>query len=185
MPDPDARSRRSERTVVLGLGNPLLADDGIGIEVLDRLRRHWELPPEVELVDGGVWGLSLLPEIEDAGRLLLVDAIDLKLEPGSLVVLEREDLPAFLDGKLSTHQVGLRDLLALAVLRGTLPERTVAMGLQPESMELEPGLTDRVEAGMARLMERVLDRLRTWGTALRPLRPEDAPASSPAPAARA
>lgn len=179
------RPDRAGQTVVLGLGNPLLADDGVGIEVLDRLRRGWDLPPGVDLVDGGVWGLSLLPEIEDADRLLLVDAIDLDREPGSLVVLEREDLPAFLDGKLSTHQVGLRDLLALAVFRGTLPERTVAMGLQPASMELEPGLTERVDAGMTGLMDRVLDRLRTWGVELRPRRREHEPAPSPAFAADA
>lgn len=185
MPDPGARKRPAGRTVVLGLGNPLLADDGIGIEVLDRLRRDWELPPEVELVDGGVWGLSLLPEIEDADRLLLVDAIDLDRKPGTLVVLERDDLPAFLDGKLSTHQVGLRDLLALAVLRGTLPRPTVAMGLQPESMELEPGLTELVEAGMADLMERVLDRLRSWGLDLRARSGGAQPRSAPTSAAHA
>ena len=62
------------RTLVIGLGNPLMGDDGAGVAALERLRDEWELPPEVELVDGGTWGMNLLPLVESAPRLILVDA---------------------------------------------------------------------------------------------------------------
>jgi len=149
--------------VVIGLGNPLLADDGIGLAALARLREEWSLPPEVELLDGGTWGMMLLPAVEDADRLLLLDAIDVGLEPGETVVLEREDLPLFLDGKISTHQVGIREVLALASLRGTLPDETVAVGLQPAELATETALSPEAVAGLDELVGRAVDRLRSWG----------------------
>ena len=74
-------------TLVIGLGNPIMADDGVGLAALDRLRESWSLPPSVRLVDGGTWGMNLLPLIEDAAEVLLLDAIDRGGPPGALVVL--------------------------------------------------------------------------------------------------
>lgn len=147
---------------VIGLGNPLLGDDGLGLAALERLRGGRELGG-VTLVDGGTWGMTLLPAIEAADPLVLLDAIDVGAEPGTVVVLERPDLPRFLSLKLSPHQIDLREVLALAELRGTLPARTVALGLQPASFEpgspLSPALADRVEL----LVALARDRLRDWG----------------------
>src|SRR5690348_18483909 len=78
--------RRSDaatvHTVVIGLGNPLMGDDGLGLAALARLEQEWQLPPEVELLDGGTWGMNLLPVIEDAQRVLLIDAIHADLPAG-------------------------------------------------------------------------------------------------------
>src|SRR5690242_509820 len=95
-------------TVVIGLGNPLMGDDGLGIAVAQRLS-GWELPEDVQVVDGGTWGLNLLPVIEDAGRVILVDAIDVGAAPGTLIRLPRERLPKYLATKISPHDVDLRD----------------------------------------------------------------------------
>lgn len=154
---------RDGATVVIGLGNPLMTDDGIGLAALGRLRDRWEFPPGVCLVDGGTWGMSLLPEVEDAGRLLLLDAIDVGVPPGRVVRLERDELPLFLSQKLSPHQVGLRDVLAVAELRGTLPAETVAMGLQPAVVELSTSLSPEVQAGVERLARRAVEQLAAWG----------------------
>ncbi len=151
------------RVVVIGLGNPLLADDGVGLAALARLREEWSLPSDVELLDGGTWGMMLLPAVEDADRLLLLDAIDVDEEPGATVVLERDELPLFLDGKVSTHQVGIREVLALASLRGTLPEETVAVGLQPAEVTTETALSPEAVAGLDDLVVRAVERLRGWG----------------------
>ena len=159
----DAPPGAGSRVVVIGLGNPLLADDGIGLAALARLREEWSLSPDVELLDGGTWGMMLLPAVEDADRLLLLDAIDVGDEPGETVVLERDDLPLFLDGKISTHQVGIREVLALASLRGTLPEETVAVGLQPAELATETALSPEAVAGLDDLVVRAVDRLRSWG----------------------
>ncbi|HEU4463800.1 MAG TPA: HyaD/HybD family hydrogenase maturation endopeptidase [Gemmatimonadota bacterium] len=149
-------------TLVVGLGNPLMTDDGIGLAALARLDSEWELPEGVELVDGGIWGLRLLPEIEDAGRLLLIDAIDVDRRAGEVIVLEIEEIPMFLSSKLSPHQVGIRDVLALAALRGRLPAETVAMGIQPARIEMGTEISDEAKASMDALLERVVSRLAEW-----------------------
>ncbi|MDX1624666.1 MAG: HyaD/HybD family hydrogenase maturation endopeptidase [Gemmatimonadota bacterium] len=151
-------------TLVVGLGNPLMADDGIGIAALERLRERWAAPAGVELVDGGTWGLFLLPRIEDASRVILIDAIDAGEEPGTVVVLEGDEIhPALRGGALSPHQIGVRDLVGLATFRGTLPEETVAIGIQPNDVGLSTGLSPAAEAALDTLLERVLDRLEAWG----------------------
>jgi hydrogenase maturation protease len=148
-------------TVVIGLGNPLMADDGVGIAALERLRAAGA-PADVELVDGGTWGMNLLPVIESAGRVLLMDAIDAGGAPGTLHVLERAQIPRYLATKISPHQVDLRDVLALAELRGHLPEQTVALGLQPERVEMSCDLSDSVETRLDDLVAAVTQRLAVW-----------------------
>lgn len=155
-------------TVVLGLGNPLLGDDGLGLTVLSRLAEEWDLPPEVELVDGGTWGMSLLLPIEDAERLILVDAIDQGRAPGEPITLERHELPLLLHMKLSPHQIDLRDALAVAELRGRLPEHVVALGIQPERVGLGTELSATLEGKVEELTARVVERLEAWGHECRP-----------------
>lgn len=150
----------SSGTVVIGLGNPLMGDDGLGIVVARQLLSRTDLPDGVQVVDGGTWGLNLLPVIEDAERVLLVDAIDMAEAPGTLIRLSRERLPRYLATKISPHQVDLRDVLALAELRGTLPDDTTAIGLQPQIVALGTALSPLIAGRMEELMSAVLDHLR-------------------------
>ena len=148
--------------VVIGLGNPLMGDDGLGIAALERLRARFVLPAGIELVDGGTWGLNLLPVIEDADGVILIDAIDAGVPPGTPVRLEHAALPRYLATKISPHQVDLRDVLGLAELRGTLPADTVAIGLQPQSMEfgdtLSPALAGKLDTVVAAVLEELARR---------------------------
>jgi hydrogenase maturation protease len=91
------------RTLVLGLGNILMRDEGVGVRVVERLLEDCEFPPEVEVLDGGTLGLGLLPWVEEADRLLVIDAVDMGLEPGSTARLEGDEVPAFLGVKISPH----------------------------------------------------------------------------------
>jgi hydrogenase maturation protease len=152
-------STNSRRVVVIGLGNPLMGDDGLGLAVLDELRSGYALPAGVELVDGGTWGMNLLPVIEDADELILIDAIDAGQPPGAFVRLERDRLPRYLATKISPHQVDLRDVLGLAELRGTLPPDTVALGLQPESIEFRNSLSDVLRCRVDALAKAVIAEL--------------------------
>ena len=154
-------------TTVIGLGSPLMADDGLGLVALGVLREQWAFDPPVELVDGGTWGMNLLPVIESAGRLLLVDAIDTGAEPGTVVVLERDQLPIFLSTKISPHQVDLQDVLSVAEFRGTLPRDTVAIGLQPARVEMSADLSPLIQHRLPVLIARVLERLEAWGHKVR------------------
>jgi len=149
--------------VVIGAGNPLLGDDGFGLVVLDRLRSQWELPPAVELVDGGTWGMSLLPAIESAGALIIIDAIDVGWPPGTPVVLEREEIPRLFGVKLSAHQIDLREALAAADLRGNLPWHSVAIGVQPLTLETGLSLSEPVAARIESTADLVVARLWRWG----------------------
>ena len=156
-------------TLVVGLGNPLMTDDGIGLAALERLREAWDPAPEtgVELVDGGTWGLFLLPEIERASQVIFLDAIRAGAAPGAVVELEREEIPRALDATgLSVHQIGLRDLVALATIRGTLPARTVAIGIQPDRVEMGAEISAVAALALDAVVERALARLASWGIAV-------------------
>src|SRR4026207_558670 len=139
-------NKLSSRTLVLGLGNPLMGDDGAGVAALERLRNEWHVPPEVELVDGGTWGMNLLPLIEASSHLILIDTIRTGAAPGTLVVLERNQLPRYFSLKVSPPRIGVLQVLALAELRGLLPDDLVAVGIEPQRMEMELCLTPAVLA---------------------------------------
>jgi hydrogenase maturation protease len=151
------------RTVVLGLGNPLMADDGLGLVALERLRAEWEIPDSVTLADGGTWGMMLLPMIEEADELLLLDAIRAGQPPGTFTELAREQLPRYFAHKLSPHQIDLREVLALTELRGTMPARVVAIGAEPERVEMSTELTPVVEARVDEVVQAAVHRLAAWG----------------------
>lgn len=151
-------------TVVIGLGNPLVGDDGLGLAALEQLRARGTYG-DVELVDGGTWGLSLLPVIESATRVLLLDAIDAGGSPGTLHILRCADLPRYLATRISPHEVDLQDVLALAELRGTLPHETVAIGLQPSRLETGCDLSEAVRTRLGDLVDAVEQQLATWRAA--------------------
>ena len=159
------------RTVVIGLGNPLMGDDGVGLAALARLEADYRIPLDIELVDGGTWGMNLLPVIEDAGRLLLLDAIHKDGAPGTAYRLTRYELPRYLATKISPHQVDLHDVLALAELRGTLPAETVAVGVQPERVEMIAELSPAVTAALDGLVALAVKELAAWGHVLTPRPP--------------
>jgi len=151
--------------LVLGVGNPLMGDDGAGIVAVDQLRLHGDLPPDISVLDGGIWGMNLLPEVEGARRLLILDAIRMPGAPGTVVRLERSELPRYLGLKISPHQVDLRDVLALAEWRGTLPEMTVALGIVPERIAWGEPLSSTVEQALPRLVGSAVALLREWQAA--------------------
>jgi len=155
------------KTLVLGLGNVLLSDEGVGVHVVRLLRERYRFPQEVEILDGGTLGLDLLPYVEDADRLLIVDAVQIDTPPGTVVRLVGDEIPAVLSLKYSPHQMGLSDLLAVARLRGHLPAEIVLWGVQPASLEVGLDLSPAVAAQVESLVQNVLAELQRWG--IRPL----------------
>jgi hydrogenase maturation protease len=162
-------------TVVLGVGSPLMGDDGLGVAVVDMLRDRWDSVPGLNLLDGGTWGMRVLPYIEGANRLLIVDAIANGTGPGTLIRLEGDEIPRRLRQKLSPHQIELGEILAVAQLRDTLPSETVALGIEPARIELHDGLSPEVRAAVPALIAAIDDQLVAWGH-----RPEPARATADA-----
>lgn len=148
--------------LVIGLGNPLMGDDGLGLVALERLREEG-VPNGVTLADGGTWGLNLLPMIEAAHRVLFIDAVNGGMKPGQVAILEREVIPRFLQTKLSPHQIDLREVLAVAEFRGTLPAEMVVCGMEPESVEMRTELSPVAQSRLADLVTAVRVQLVAWG----------------------
>lgn len=155
------------RLLILGLGNVLCQDDGLGALAVDLLLRRYEPPPEVQILDGGTLGLTLLPLVEAASQLILVDAIrDEGRPPGSFVRLSGEEVAPAAAARLSPHQVGVADLLEGARWQDRLPGRLVLLGLVPESLGLGLGLSPAVAAAVPELLEQVVEEARALGQPL-------------------
>lgn len=150
-------------TLVLGLGNPIMGDDGVGIAALEALSRTYIPPSHVTLADGGTWGMQLLPMIEDHRRVLFLDAVSSGRPPGSLIRIEGMDIPKRLgQGKLSPHQVDLHDILGVLAFKGALPVEMVALGIEPESVAMWCGLSPVVKDALPDLVAAALEQLDRW-----------------------
>ncbi|WP_238120509.1 MULTISPECIES: HyaD/HybD family hydrogenase maturation endopeptidase [unclassified Xanthobacter] len=151
------------RILVLGIGNILWADEGFGVRVLEALDRDHVFPDIVTLLDGGTQGLYLLPYLEEADGVVIVDAVDYGLAPGTLHILADEAVPAVLaTRKVSLHQTGFQEILGLLALRGHTPGHMVLVGVQPEILDdYGGGLTATVAAQVAPAAAKVLEVLAT------------------------
>ena len=152
--------------LVLGLGNILLRDEGLGVHAVERLAAAYDLPENVEVLDGGTLGLDLLPRLIGMDALLLVDAVKTGGRPGMLVRLEGDSIQSALAVKMSVHQVGLQELLAVSAFQGTLPPRVVLWGMEPAEIDWGLELSRPVAARLDALSEAVVQELRTWGVDL-------------------
>jgi hydrogenase maturation protease len=167
------------RMLVLGLGNVLCGDDGLGVAAIARLAERWEVAPEVVVADGGTLGLSLLGLFDGMDEVLLVDAILADAAPGALVALDGDDVAPAARARLSVHQVGVADLLDALDLLGTRPRRLSLLGLVPEQIELGMERSPAVERALPLLVERVVRELRERGHAVAPRRSGGAQAQTP------
>lgn len=151
------------RTLVLGAGNLLLSDEGVGIHVIRRLEELYDLPEGVQILDGGTLGLDLLFYLEGVENLVIVDAVEMDQEPGSLTRLEGDEVPSFLSLKMSPHQIGIPDMLFAAKLRDMYPRNVVLWGVQPGLLVAGLELSPPVAAQLDVLVSKVLEELEAWG----------------------
>jgi hydrogenase maturation protease len=149
--------------LVLGIGNLVMSDDGIGVRAIQRLQAGFRFPEGVELLDGGTLGLDLLPRLEGVAKLLVLDAVDADKAPGTLLRLTGDEVPVTLETRLSPHQMGLKDLLAVAALQGVSPDEMVLLGVQPETIELGLELSPPAAGALDPLVRNVLLELERWG----------------------
>jgi hydrogenase maturation protease len=159
---------RRRRRIVLGLGNLLCRDEGLGIHALRLLEARRGAHPEaigkepLELLDGGTLGLNLLPLVEEASHLLILDAVDAGQPPGTLVELRRGEIPLLSGVKLSEHQVTFQEVLGLASFRGRLPEHLHLIGAQPLDLSLGTELSPLLASVLLQIAERAEGLLRQW-----------------------
>ncbi len=150
--------------LVLGIGNLLWADEGFGVRAVEALHAGYRFPAAVVLEDGGTLGLNLYDRIANARRVLVFDAIDFGLPGGTLKVLRDAEVPAWGRTKLSPHQVGFNDILALAQLNGRVPECMVAIGVQPVELgDFGGSLRDAVRDRLPEAVALAAAQLALWG----------------------
>ncbi len=147
--------------LVLGIGNLLWADEGFGVRVVEELDRRFCFPSHVRLLDGGTQGIYLVQDIRETDILVVFDAIDYGLVPGTLKLIHGDDVPAFLGAKkMSLHQTGFQEVLAMAAMLGDYPEHILLVGVQPAQLEDFGGsLTDPVKAQIEPAITAALDYL--------------------------
>jgi hydrogenase maturation protease len=151
------------RRIVLGLGNMLNHDEGLGLQALKALGGRLGPQHTVELIDGGGMGLDLLPLVEDADYLLVLDAIDAGRAPGTIIQLDGDDIPRYVGARLSQHQMTFQELLSETQLRGTTPPHLRLIGAQPQDLSLGTGTSETVESALEAIVERAATTLKEWG----------------------
>jgi hydrogenase maturation protease len=152
----------SKRKVVLGLGNILNKDEGLGVQALKLLDAQLGEQSEFELLDGGVLGLNLLMIVEECSHLLILDAVNVGKPAGTVVELTKEQIPLYSGIQLSQHQITFQEVLGLAKIRGYLPEYLHLIGIQPEDISTGLDLSQIVKSSLPDVVSRALIVLDSW-----------------------
>jgi hydrogenase maturation protease len=153
-----------ERIVVLGVGNILLKDEGVGVRVIEEFQRQYTVPENVRVVDGGTQGLWLLSTLEEADQLIVVDVVLGGGEPGTMYRLTKDDLPNALRFKQSAHDSDLVEALNYCALLEMGPKNVVVIGIEPADIQpFGVDLTEKIAAKVNELVLRVIDELKALG----------------------
>ncbi|BBP01177.1 HyaD/HybD family hydrogenase maturation endopeptidase [Sulfuriferula nivalis] len=153
-------------TLVLGIGNTLLCDEGVGVHAVRALAQDHSHLTDVEFMDGGTLSFSLAGDVEDASQLIIIDAAELDDAPGTVRAFVGEDMDKFLgvNRKRSVHEVGLLDLMAVALLAGHLPERRALIGIQPDIVDWGDAPTTAVALAIPQACDMTLALIAGWRT---------------------
>lgn len=169
----------ASKTLILGIGNTLLSDEGVGVHMLDYLRRHYPQLSAAQFLDGGTLSFTLAPYIEEAEQLIVLDAAELMAPPGTVEVFCADEMDRFAGRtKRSVHEVSLGDLLAIAHLTDCLPARRALVAIQPQVVDWGHNLSDPVQRALPLAARRVLTLLHQWRV-IGPLAIADIPLTPP------
>ena len=153
----------NNKVVILGLGNTLQTDEGIGVHVINHLRKHNPVE-HVEYIDGGTMSFSLVEPITSTDRLIVIDTAELDATPGSVKVFQGEAMDRFISDakKTSAHEVGLKDALSMALLEGRLPKYRALVGIQPRQFGWGDWPTEQVAQAIPEACRRVSEISASW-----------------------
>jgi hydrogenase maturation protease len=150
------------RKIILGLGNTLNGDEGLGVHCLQPLRERLKDCPAIDVLDGGVLGLDLLPLVESCSHLLILDAVDANEPPGTVIELSKDEIPLFSRVKLSWHQVTFQEVLQFAGVRGYFPGHLHLVGAQPADTSTGYGLSPVIAPLVPEIADRAVAVLKKW-----------------------
>ena len=148
---------------VLGIGNLLQRDEGVGVHLIQRLEKEYTFSPHISLIDGGTMGTDLLPYLEQNDKIIIFDAVNFNEAPGFIGIIENDDILRRLNTKLSIHHLGLTDVLSSARLLDIEPSQIYLIGIQPKNIEMGTDLTDEINQRLSKMLEVAVKKLNEWG----------------------
>ncbi len=151
-----------QKITILGIGNTLFSDEGVGIHLLPLLEEELKDYENIEIIEGLTDGMRLLGPVEDAEKLIIIDAINAGVEPGTIITLVGDEIPAYFGIKMSIHQLGFQEVLMAAKLRERYPKEIVMFGMQPTSLELGIELTENNQKRLGELKDAVVKQVNKW-----------------------
>lgn len=149
--------------VVLGVGNILLTDEGLGVHVIEDLKANYNFTPQISLIDGGTMGMELLTYMRGMKKILLVDAVNGGEAPGTIYEFPHRELEQYFTDHISVHEVGMQDILRIRAIQENPLEDAIVIGVEPESLEVGFEPSEPVQRALPEVKERVLRVLRGWG----------------------
>jgi hydrogenase maturation protease len=156
-------NRQIDRKItILGIGNTLFSDEGVGIHLLPLLEDALKDYDDIEIIEGLTDGMKLLGPVEDAENLIIIDAINAGKEPGTIISLVGDEIPAYFGIKMSIHQLGFQEVLLAAKLRKRYPKQIVMFGMQPTSLQMGIELTATNQSKLEELLMTVIDQVKRW-----------------------
>jgi hydrogenase maturation protease len=153
---------RTEVTI-LGLGNILMQDEGIGVHIANLLNDEFEFTPPISIIDGGTTGSDLLPYFDDSKKVLILDAVNFGKKPGYIETINDDDILAMLTSKISLHHLGLSDVLSMTKMLDIKPEAIALVGIQPYKMELDLQVSSVLKERFDQILKEALSVLSGWG----------------------
>ena len=148
---------------ILGIGNLLQRDEGVGVHLINQLERDYSFSPHINLIDGGTMGTDLLPYLEQNDKIIILDAVNFNEPPGFIGVIKNDDILRRLNTKLSIHHLGITDVLSSARLLDIEPSEIYLIGIQPKNIEMGTDLTDEIKQKTSKMIEEAIKKLREWG----------------------
>lgn len=148
---------------LLGVGNILLTDEGLGVHIVNELRDAYTFTPEINIIDGGTMGMELLTYMRGMKKLLLVDAVNGGEKPGTVYEFPHKELEKYFTDHISVHEVGMQDILRIRHIQEEPLEDAVVIGVEPASLDVGFEPSEPVAAVLPDIKERVLKVLASWG----------------------
>jgi hydrogenase maturation protease len=155
-------------TLILGIGNILLGDEGIGVRAVEAFADRYRIPDGVEVIDGGTTGMGLLDLIAGRERVIIVDAVKMDAAPGTIVRLNGEEIPPGLRQRLSPHHLGIGDVLAVLTVIDEAPDELTVIGIEPADLDFGVGLSPVIEAKLDAVVTAIAAELTRLGLAPEP-----------------
>lgn len=155
-------------TLVLGIGNIFLSDEAVGVRVIEALQQRFNLPDNLDVIDGGTCGFELMPDMANRDHLIVVDAVLASQPAGSMLILKDEEVPAVFTRKISPHQLGLADVLSALKMTDEFPPKITLIGIVPKSMDFKIELSNTVERSKEQALETLVQLLQEQGFQITP-----------------